>query len=171
MQRYRIHLATAIVVLVTAMLALFLIPPLLTHKTAVQSPTASIQPPTKADLLRLVNAERAKAHVAPLVDDPRLDQSAQRKADDMFKYGYDAHISPHDGKHGYEYINDVGISCKTDSENLYWGNSAQYPSSSAGAVTWWMSSKPHHDALLNAVYSLTGFGIDGTKIVEHFCQQ
>lgn len=168
MQRYRIHLATAIVVLVTAVLALFLIPPLLAHKTAVQRPTASIQPPTKADLLRLVNTERAKAHVAPLVDDPRLDQSAQRKADDEVKYNYFDHVSPHDGKQGYLYINDVGISCKTDAENL---TENIHDNTAKSAVDAWIASPTHHAAMTNPAYTLTGFGIDSTQIVEHFCQQ
>lgn len=171
MQRYIKPLAIALVVLVTAVLAYFYISAPSTRSVApTPTPFVSVAPtpPTKAELLKLVNQERAKAGAAPLVDDPRLDQSAQRKADDEIKYNYFGHISPHDGKHGYEYINDVGISCTTDSENL---TENTHVNTTQAAITAWVNSKPHHEAMLNPSYSLTGFGIDGTQIVEHFCQQ
>lgn len=124
--------------------------------------------PTIAQLLALVNKERAKYHIAPLKEDPRLDASAQMKANDEVAYGYFGHISPHDGKQGYLYINGTGIYCKTDSENLRENgtiNSAQ------AAVNGWISSPPHHKAMIDPKYSLTGFGINDNEIVEHFCQQ
>jgi len=126
------------------------------------------QPPTIPELLKLVNEERSRVGVAPLIEDTRLDQSAQRKADEMVKDNNDSHIDLN-GVHGYTYINDVGIYCKSDGENLYWGNSLQYPSTSIGAVTWWISSKPHHAAMIDSKSTLTGFGINGHRIVEHFC--
>lgn len=130
--------------------------------------------PTAVQVLDLVNSERTKAGVAALQLDDRLNQSAQRKADDMVKYDYKEHVSPNDGKHGYEYINDVGISCKTDSENLAWGWGTR--SNAQAFVGWWMSSAAHKAALLNGKYTLTGFGTglmqDGKTIVvvEHFCE-
>ncbi len=137
---------------------------------AIVSVAPAPQPPTKSELLRLVNAERSKNNVAPLVEDLRLDQSAQRKADEMTKDNNNSHIDPN-GVHGYTYINDVGIYCKTDGENLYWGYTNEYKNTSKGAVDWWISSKPHHEAMIDSNYSLTGFGISGYRIVEHFCQQ
>jgi uncharacterized protein YkwD len=141
-------------------------------KTPVQAtPVAqtTANPPTVAELLQLVNAERAKYGVKPLALDPRLNASAQMKANDEVKYNYFGHISPHDGKHGYEYINTTGIYCKTDSENLT--ENQQYVNTSVVAVGSWIQSKPHHEAMINPKYTLTGFGINGTQIVEHFCQQ
>lgn len=131
--------------------------------------------PTQDELLTLVNAERAKAGVPPLQIDQRLSSSAQRKVDDEAKYNYFGHVSPNDGKHGYEYINDVGIACKTDSENLHQGTGEF--ATPGGIVNGWMGSPAHKAAMLDAKYSLTGFGIsllpDGETItvVEHFCQQ
>lgn len=187
------HRKTLAVELATIMVAVLAYGAFLTwqHLTpaATTTPTVSAvtTPPTRAELLRLVNLERQKAGVAPLVDDPRLDQSAQRKADDMVKNNYYGHISPIDGKHGYEYINDVGISCKTDSENITGALT------SSDAIQRWDSSKLHHEAMINPSYSLTGLGIVFIKdipasrtvtseptttditnsfiIVEHFCQQ
>lgn len=42
-----------------------------------------VGPPDAQELLELVNAERAKVGVAPLVIDERVQKSAQLKADDM----------------------------------------------------------------------------------------
>lgn len=132
-------------------------------------------PLTSENLLKLVNEERAKAGVAPLQIDSRLSQSAQRKADDEVKYGYFGHVSPNDGKHGYEYITDTGIYCKTDSENLVNNidpaTSKPMDNNATGAVEAWIASKPHHAAMLDQRYTLTGFGISGTQVVEHFCEQ
>ena len=141
-------------------------------KTAQSAPsTVSEQPkpPTRPELLTLVNAERKKYGAKPLVIDERLNKSAQYKADDMVKYNYRAHVNPKTGMHGYEYINQVGIYCKTDSENLTWDSKTAKES-----FNWWVHSKPHHLAMINKSYSLTGFGIAEQEsyyfIVEHFCQ-
>ena len=137
--------------------------------TVRDTQTTQVTPPTVDGLLRLVNEERSKNGVAPLVIDERLNQSAQRKADDMQKYNYFDHVSPNDGKHGYEYINDTGITCRTDSENLAW-NTDKSPISSEMAVSWWKGSQSHHKAMIDQRYTSTGFGIDGYIVVEHFCE-
>lgn len=176
MKRYRITIATVTVVL-AALLALWAVNIPKQTKAPKSSPTISIEaakPATVAELLQLVNEQRAKVGVAPLVLDERLNQSAQRKADDMVKYDYNAHISPHDGKHGYTYANETGIRCKTVSENLHWGDG--YYLTSAGTVDGWMGSQLHKEAMLNKQYSLTGLGIAFHKngqiaVVEHFCEQ
>ena len=84
---------------------------------ATVQPVQKPQPPTVDELLRLVNEERAKVSVAPLVIDARLNQSAQKKADDMVKNNYFAHVSPVDGRQGYTYIFDVMPECKEGSEH------------------------------------------------------
>jgi len=48
---------------------------------ATQTVEPESKPPTVDELLRLVNEERAKVSVAPLVIDARLNQSAQKKAE------------------------------------------------------------------------------------------
>lgn len=138
------------------------------HSAAKTSVTAPSEP-TIAQLLTLVNAERAKNGVAPLKEDVRLDASAQMKAQDEVTYNYFGHISPHDGKQGYLYINDVGINCKTDSENISRGNDG-IPTAKQ-VVDGWINSPPHHQAMIDPRYTLTGFGIDQNQVVEHFCQQ
>ena len=124
---------------------------------------------TKAELLMIVNEERAKVGVSPLVIDERLNQSAQRKADDMVRYGYFGHVSPNDGRDGYEYANDTGIACIYVGENIR--QNTELHNDSFTAVRAWMKSKPHKEALLSPKHTLTGFGINGVVFVEHFCQQ
>lgn len=134
----------------------------------IQPAKVKPNPPTRLQLLTLVNDERAKHGVAPLIEDTRLDISAQRKADDEVKYDYFGHVSPHDGLHGYIYINDVGIYCSDDGENLTENVNVN---DAKTAVDAWISSPPHHKAMINPLYTLTGFGISGNQLVEHFCQQ
>lgn len=137
---------------------------------ALSTPTL----PSIAQMFEAVNSERVKAGVAPLKLDERLNMSAQRKADDQSKYDYKAHVSPHDGKHGYEYIGDTDISCRTNGENLVWG-SEEYANAKA-SVDGWMGSPEHKMAMLSRAYTLTGFGIslmpDGktVAVVQHFCE-
>lgn len=126
------------------------------------------KPPTVDELLRLVNEERAKVSVAPLVIDARLNQSAQKKADDMVKNNYFAHVSPVDGRHGYEYAQDAAPECLQTSENIT-DNTRKEDNTSAQAIHTWTHSKQHRLAIQNPGYALTGFGVSNTKIVEHFC--
>jgi hypothetical protein len=70
-----------------------------------------------------------------------------------------------DGKHGYEYI-PLGM-CSYKSENI--GMTQGYYSNNTQQLDWWMHSKPHHDAILNANYTLTGVAVNGNKVVQHFC--
>lgn len=123
--------------------------------------------PTINELLRLTNEERSKAGVAPLTLDGRLNQSAQAKADDMNINRYFDHVNPITGKRGNSYIRDfTGNDCPSGSENL---TDNIYENSSERAVQAWKMSKAHLEAMLDTKYDLTGFGIAGTKVVQHFC--
>jgi len=135
--------------------------------TASVKAVAQAQPPTRAELLKLVNEQRAKAGVAPLKEDKRLDWSAQAKADDEVIYNYFGHFR--DGKFiGQQFIDDTGITCTLDDENLQRENYG--PNTAKADVASWMTSTPHRKAILDPNYTLTGFGIDKNEIVEHFCQ-
>jgi uncharacterized protein YkwD len=130
------------------------------------------QPPTVSELLILINVERAKVGVKPLVIDERLNQSAQYKADDELSRNYFGHYDPVTGKaNGLAKIEQLtGKLCTYVSENLVW-NKDKSTMSSSEAISWWMGSTPHRTALLDSKYTLTGFGINKYVIVEHFCQQ
>ena len=114
-----------------------------------------VGPPDASELLELVNAERAKYGVAPLVMDDRLNQSAQMKADDMVTYNYFSHIN-HDGRHGYQYVFDTAPgTCTQAGENIQ----ATPNGTSRTAFNRWVNSKSHHDAMINPKNTHTGFGV------------
>lgn len=137
----------------------------------VKSDSISVQekPATIPELLELVNAERAKANVAPLVLDERLNRSAQMQCDDMVDNNYYDHVNPKTGKHGYEYALESFKDAKKVSENMVGSNGG-----AEVAVQKWVSSKTHYDAMVWPTYEITGFGIcrvslyDGITIVQHF---
>lgn len=143
-----------------------------TPKSYTPPAVKAVTPPTAKELLKLVNEERAKNGVAPLKEDSRLDTSAQMKADDEVKYKYFGHISPasspYSGIHGYSFINRVGISCMTDGENLH--ESPSLGQTAKNIIASLNTSPAHHKAMVDPKYTLTGFGINGVQIVEHFCQ-
>lgn len=131
------------------------------------------KPASPQEILTQVNMERAKVGVSPLKLDWRLNKSAQAKADDMATKGYYAHDSPIDGKHGYDWVNETGLNCRSGApaENLMDGNGNAMDahgivSDSHGS---WMTSEPHRKALLDPGVDLMGFGLNGDLAVQHFC--
>lgn len=140
---------------------------LLSHGTQA---TKSVEPPTIARLLQLVNEERTKVNVAPLAIDSRLNESAQYKAEDMFKRNYFGHEDPKTGKHGYDIAFErTGEMCSFVSENIT-DNVIDADNTSEQTIFNWVNSPSHYNAMIDSRYTYTGFGIAGTKIVQHFCQ-
>lgn len=123
-------------------------------KTAPQS-KYDVGAPDAGELLELVNAERAKYGVAPLVIDERLNQSAQMKADDMVARDYFGHVN-HDGTRGFSYVFQTAPnSCASAGENIQ----ASPSGTSRDAFDWWVQSKPHHAAMIDPTLVTTGFGV------------
>ena len=122
--------------------------------------------PTTTNLLEAVNEEREARGIKPLTANANLTASAQLKAEDMFNNDYFDHVDPN-GKHGWEYAAALTqAECKTSSENISWTRDEH---STRAIMEGWMNSPAHKAAILNPEYTLTGFGISGDKIVEHFC--
>lgn len=140
--------------------------PFYVRKDVSSAPTEKITPES---LLAAVNTERAKAGVTPLVLDPRLNQSAQTKADDMKARNYFGHVDPN-GKNGATYIFDFAPgTCSYASENITDSGDPKYNTLDAG-IKAWVDSPTHYRAMTNPDYDLTGFGITSTGLVQHFCQ-
>jgi uncharacterized protein YkwD len=124
--------------------------------------------PLNADtIFTLVNAERTKKGLQPLIRDARLDQTAQARADDMVARNYFSHFDPVDG---HKMINDQKPGCTGMSENIgmtngYVNDNDTQLYGSGG----WMNSKPHREAILRTDYTLTGVAVNGNKVVQHFC--
>lgn len=141
-----------------------------THVTERVLTKYEVGPPDAQELLELVNAERARVGVAPLVIDGGLNTSAQIKADDMANNNYFDHVDAN-GKHGYEYAYEHSVSCKVPSENIRWTPLAT--STSQVVYDGWYNSPPHIAAIRKADYTLTGIAVsksaDKQYTVQHFC--
>lgn len=135
-----------------------------------------VGPPDAQEMLELVNQERAKVGVAPLKLDERLNASAQEKADDMQNRDYYDHKSP-DGIEGYSLVfKHMPNKCRYASENLAKVSTtdSKFGSSRFTIDNWMRSTKGHREAILDAKYSLVGFGISKQGydliVVQHFCE-
>ena len=141
------------------------------HEQKQEQPKSKYEvgPPDAQEILELVNKERARIGVAPLEVDPRINASAQEKADDMVNRNYRDHVSP-EGIHGYELVfKHTGGECRHAGENLAW-RTDNTVGTTRSAFNWWMSSKPHRKAIQDSKYTKTGIGINKDIVVQHFCQ-
>lgn len=115
------------------------------------------RPELEAEMLRLVNDERAANGLAPLEADPELAEVARRHSADMFARGYFAHNTP-EGKSPFDRISESKIRYGTAGENLALAPSLQI------AHTGLMNSPGHRANILRSKYGRVGIGIlDGGK--------
>ncbi len=115
-------------------------------------------------MLDLVNAERAKAGVAPLAVNPKLTEVARIKAKDMIDNNYFSHTSPTYGSPG-DMIKKFGIAYNTVGENLAGASSVD------AAHTNLMNSSGHRANILNQSFKEVGIGIvDGGPYGKMFVQ-
>jgi uncharacterized protein YkwD len=135
-----------------------------------------VGPPDAQEMLELVNQERAKVGVAPLKLDERLNASAQEKANDMQNRGYYGHESP-EGTRGTMFVfKHMPSKCRYAGENLAEVSTtdSKFGSSRFTIDNWMHSTKGHREAILDAKYSLVGFGISKQGydliVVQHFCE-
>lgn len=120
-------------------------------------------------LLDLINTERAKSNLSPLIADPELMKVARIKADDMTKNNYFSHYSPTYGS-PFDMMRQFGITFKAAAENIA-GNSTV-----EGAVSSWMKSEGHRSNIMNSNYNYTGIGISksnkyGNVFVQMFIRK
>lgn len=112
------------------------------------------------DVTQLVaetNQERQSNDLVPLAVNPKLNEAAQLKAQDMFRYNYWAHTSPR-GVEPWKWLGDVGYSYSIAGENL----AKNYPTAVA-TVDAWMASPSHRENILNDRYTEVGFAVaEGT---------
>ncbi len=107
------------------------------------------------EILRLVNEERAKIGVQPLVWSGTIAQVGRFHSQDMFKRGYFSHYSP-EGKDVGDRIDLSGVTYEIAGENL-----ALAPSIGS-AHTGLMNSPGHKRNILDPAFNKVGIGvIDG----------
>jgi uncharacterized protein YkwD len=147
--------------------------------TRTKSVTANVQvtkfdPSPVIDLNlvgQLVNGEREKVGLQPLVRDPLLDRSAQDKCTDMITKDYWAHNAP-DGSTPWHFISKYNV-YKLAGENLAYGQK-----NSQRVVSSWMNSPDHRSNILDINFTNVGYAQceyakdskegDNTLIVQYF---
>jgi uncharacterized protein YkwD len=107
----------------------------------------------RAEMLAKVNAERKKAGVPPLRPSSRLDQAAQRHAQDMLARHYFAHESP-EGETVRERARAAGYDWVAIGENI-----AEGQLSVDEVMDTWMHSPPHRRNILARDFKELGVGL------------
>lgn len=106
----------------------------------------------EADMLVLVNQERAKSGLAPVVADPELTLVARAHSMDMFARGYFSHYTP-EKKDPFDRMRKAGIKFKAAGENLALGRTLKICHEGL------MNSPGHRANILNGDYGRLGIGI------------
>lgn len=109
-------------------------------------------------VLFLVNQEREKAHLSPLILSPELSTAATSKAGDMFSKNYWAHISP-TGITPWDFITSSGYTYVYAGENL-----AKSFDTSQEVIEAWMDSPTHRANILKPEYVDIGLAIMNGKL-------
>ncbi|MBQ8341104.1 MAG: LysM peptidoglycan-binding domain-containing protein [Clostridia bacterium] len=104
------------------------------------------------EVIRLVNAERAKYGLSPLTENWELSRVARYKSQDMKENRYFSHTSPVYGS-PFQMIKSFGISYRSAGENIAKG----YATPQA-VVNGWMNSAGHRANILNASFTQIGVG-------------
>jgi uncharacterized protein YkwD len=107
----------------------------------------------RTEMLAAVNAERRKAGVPPLTANSRLDQAAQRHAEDMLARNYFAHESP-ERKTVRERAREAGYDWRAIGENI-----AEGQTSVAEVMKTWMNSPGHRHNILDRDFKELGAGL------------
>ncbi|NLB88192.1 MAG: hypothetical protein GX790_03045 [Syntrophomonadaceae bacterium] len=104
------------------------------------------------EMLNYINAERAKANLAPLVLDKELSAGAYAKSKDMAVNNYFSHTSPTYGS-PFKMMKDRGISYRMAAENIAKNTTIK------GAHNAFMNSSGHRANILNSGFNKIGLGI------------
>ncbi len=111
--------------------------------------------------LCLVNAQRRRHGLVALVEDTRLDESAQAHSNDMVEHGYFEHVSP-TGSTPVGRMTSTGYLSGDEGyvvgENIAWGTLNL--ATPASIVTAWMNSPDHRANILRAAFRQEGLGVN-----------
>ncbi|MGW5715911.1 CAP domain-containing protein [Amycolatopsis sp. NPDC003865] len=136
-----------------------------TTSAAAPPPTtkavARVAPSTAAQVVSLVNDERAQAGCKPLTEESHLTKAAQDYSDDMSARDFFSHTNP-EGVTFDQRIKIAGYS-KPGAENI-----AKGQTSPAQVMDAWMNSEGHRANILNC--SLTKIGVGFTKAGNYWVQ-
>lgn len=141
------------------------------NNSTTTAPTTPTQPSSNAtdvnafeqEVVKLTNAERTKAGLAPLQTDTKLMAAAREKSQDMQSNNYFSHTSPTFGS-PFDRMKALGISYKSAGENIAKGQRTPQE-----VVQAWMDSPGHRANILNADFTHIGVGF--VKTGYHWTQQ
>lgn len=174
MSKKWVLLGTIFILAFTATISLVCYKDYTQSQKPVQSAIIAPQTPLDANkILELVNIERAKVNVAPLVMDTGLVATAQSRADDMVARNYFSHNDPVTGESLVK-IKPTNPQCVYAGEN-YHGTIAD-GDNNKDVITGWLNSPPHKAAMLDPKFTLAGVGTAFNPqrnmyvAVQHFCQ-
>ena len=131
---------------------------------SVQNP--EVRGDLEAEMLQLINEERTKEGLKPMVEDLELAYVARQHSKDMFARGYFSHLNP-DGKDPFHRIREAKIGFITAGENLALAQTLKM------AHYGLMHSPGHRANILNPAYGRVGIGIQdggiyGLMITQNF---
>jgi uncharacterized protein YkwD len=135
---------------------------LLPYKVPVSRP----RPELEAEMLKLINQERAANGLPPLAADPELTPVARQHSADMFARGYFAHVTP-DNRDPFDRIREAKVSFVSAGENLALARTLKI------AHTGLMNSPGHRANILHKSFGRVGIGImdggiRGLMITQNF---
>lgn len=121
----------------------------------------------EAEVVRLVNAERQKAGLKPLIHNWELSRVARIKSQDMMKNKYFDHNSPTYGT-PFNMMKNFGITYKSAGENIAMGQTTP-----AAVMKAWMNSPGHKANILSTSFTQIGVGYEpnGNYWTQQFIQK
>ncbi|MCL2611041.1 MAG: SafA/ExsA family spore coat assembly protein [Defluviitaleaceae bacterium] len=105
------------------------------------------------EVVRLVNAERARAGLRPLAENWEVSRVARFKSQDFINRNYFAHDSPIYGT-PFQMLRSFGIQFSSAGENI-----AQGQRTPAAVMSAWMNSPGHRANILNPSFNQIGVGV------------
>nr|WP_295973159.1 CAP domain-containing protein [uncultured Bacillus sp.] len=114
------------------------------------------------EVVRLVNAERAKQGLASLLHRADIKNVAEKKAMDMINSNYFSHNSPNYGS-PFQMLQTFGISYRKAGENI-----AKGQRSPQEVMNSWMNSSGHRANILDSGYNAIGVGYYNGAWVQIF---
>ncbi|WP_328469955.1 CAP domain-containing protein [Streptomyces sp. NBC_00448] len=120
--------------------------------STVRPATTNAVTSARAQILTLVNEQRATAGCQPLTASSSLDTLAQNFSDEMAARGFFDHTDP-DGNDPWDRAKKLGIT------NLGGENIAMGQADAQAVMTAWMNSPGHRANILNCDYKTLGVGI------------
>lgn len=113
----------------------------------------------EAKMFDLINSERIKVGVKPLIFNPQLREIARAHSADMFQRGYFSHYSP-EGFSVADRVVEAGINFLIVGENLAYAPDVQL------AHKGLMNSKGHRENILSTDYGKIGIGVMDAGVYE-----